>query len=265
MYVVFIGQPSAWLVVAAALSVLPATRARDTLGGIALGVAVVFKATPAIAVAGLWLAGRRRLAMIAAAVAFALALAALPWTPADAWSHFLGITQRLAAGVIPDWNNAAVDAAVARPLAGTSSAFHEPDAVSRGVGWVARIALVLVALYRTRRATLPSQRVAAAWIVWLASTPLLWLHYLAVLIPLVGAAPVRRVDPGAIALACIAAVVLGRAAGATPAALGSVLCAAWLASALWLLSNRCWETERPSRSWRFPRRQRPSSTALRRV
>lgn len=238
-YVVQSGQPSGWLMVAAAMSVLPATAPRDAAGGLALGLGVVFKATPLLVIAGLWLAGRRRLALIAAAVAASAVIGSLPLTGVESWTRFSAVSARLASVVITDWNNAAIDAALLRPVAGVDAVFHKPTTLTFVVSQLSRLLLLIACLaVAGRPAVEPARRAAAAWIAWMAVTPILWLHYLLLLVPLFGAQPGRKSGAGLVLVGLLSAAFLARVAGWQSGTHGYVLGAVWLASALWLLSNR---------------------------
>ncbi|HXT72016.1 MAG TPA: glycosyltransferase family 87 protein [Vicinamibacterales bacterium] len=242
-YAVYIGQPSSLLFVVAAMSMLPATLGRDMAGGVALGLGVIFKATPILVIAGLWMCGRRRLAAIAAATAAIACVATLPFV-GNGWAGFFATVKRLATVGISDWNNASFDAALLRLTAGTTSLFTEPGTLVIVMSWLLRLVvagLAVRAVIDGGRA--PARRAAAVWIGWLAATPVLWLHYLVALVPLAGAAPARRVDPGALLVAATGIVLAGRIAGVAPVLCGMAACGVWLASAAWLLSNRCWNTE----------------------
>ena len=185
-YIVGAGQPSGWLFVAAVCSALPASRRTDTAGGLALALACMTKATPLLVVVGLWLAGRRRLARVSACALAGWAAAAWPWTGAQSWQVFLDSAAQIGQRILADWNNASVDALVQRLVSGrTDSNFQQPTTLVTVVAWTLRVVLVGWSAVRLFTARTAHARVGAAWTAWLASTPLLWTHYLAVLMPLV--------------------------------------------------------------------------------
>jgi Glycosyltransferase family 87 len=240
-YVVHTGQPSAWLFVAAAMSALPPTTPRDAVGGVFLGLGVLFKATPLVVLVGLWMAGRRRMAVVAAVLAAAGVLGSVGlagWTP---WGHFMAVNATVARAVVTDWNNAALDAALVRARVGADSLFYEPRWLERTVSSIVRIVLVLWAFHLARNPSRPpSRRSAAAWIAWMAATPILWLHYLSVLVPLFGSSRRPTRDPGPLVVLLLSGVFVAAVAGWRTGIQGYLLCLLWLASALWLLSNRDW-------------------------
>ena len=184
-YIVGAGQPSGWLFVAAVCSVLPSSKRSDTAGGIALALACMTKATPLLVVVGLWLAGRRRFATIAAITLVVWTTAAWPWTGLGSWRVFVQSATHLGRNILADWNNASVDALLQRIVSRrTTSYFQQPVMAVTVAAWLARLALVGVAGTRLMRARTAGARVGAVWVAWLAATPLLWTHYLSVLMPL---------------------------------------------------------------------------------
>ena len=237
-FVVHAGQPSAWLFLAAAVSVFPSTAVRDTAGGIALGLGVLFKATPLIAVGLLWMAGRRRLATIALAVTAIGAVGSISVAGFDPWFSFFAASRRLASVVVTEWHNASLDAAVLMLTTGADGMFHEPTALSWTLGQLCRIVIIGMAVRLAFRSSeTRERRAAAAWLGWLAATPLLWFHYLVVLVPILGVVPARRFGPGLILIGVVSALVVLRSTGWESDLGPLVLCAVWLASAAWLLSN----------------------------
>lgn len=184
-YIVGAGQPSGWLFVAAVCSVLPSSTRTDGAGGVALALACMTKATPLLVVVGLWLAGRRRFATIAAITLVVWTTAAWPWTGLDSWRVFVQSAVHLGRNVLADWNNASVDGVLQRIVSGrTDSSFQQPAVAVTVAAWCVRLALMGTAGVRLMRARTAGARIGAVWVAWLASTPLLWTHYLAVLMPL---------------------------------------------------------------------------------
>lgn len=178
-YTVYLGQTSGLLLVPAVIAVLPPTKARDTAGGLALGLVVLTKATPLIAVVGLFALGRRRLALIAVGAAAVVTLAAWPWTGVEPWLAFWHSASRLSGVVINAWANVSVDAGVVRLSVPASDwQWWTLTSGQQAVAWSARIALLLAAGWGLWR-----QHPVAPWLAWLAATPVLWSFYLIVLVP----------------------------------------------------------------------------------
>jgi hypothetical protein len=73
----------------------------------------------------------------------------------------------------------------------------------------------------------------------MAAVPILWLHYLIVLLPLFTVATRAVRDPGIVLISMLSALLVIRA-GWGSGIQGDLYCLLWLASALWLLSNRDW-------------------------
>jgi hypothetical protein len=238
LYVVVTAQTSAWLLVATAVTVTPATRTSDGIGAIVLALVVLAKATPLIVIAGLWWIGRRRLAAWAAVLTVLAVIVLLPFTGLEGWRLFVESSLALARRVITDWNNAAVDADALRWITGRAIVeFQTPDAVALAVSWLARLSLVGLAVRAAVRKDAPApDRAAAVWIGWLAATPLLWVHYFLALLPLIGA-KITRVSPMRLLLvAALSSPVVLRIAGVDPVVVGHVATAAWIGSAVWLLT-----------------------------
>jgi uncharacterized membrane protein AbrB (regulator of aidB expression) len=122
---------------------------------------------------------------------------------------------------------------------GADGMFHEPTALSWTLSQLCRIVILGMAVRLALRSSVTRERrAAAAWLGWLAATPLLWFHYLVVLVPILGVAPARRFGPALILLGVVSAVMVARFAGRSSGLLTFALCAVWLASAAWVLSNR---------------------------
>lgn len=254
LYTIAIGQPSAWVATACLLSVLPATFGLEIAGGTFLSLAVLTKATPAVVVAGLWIVGRRRMASVAAMLTAAAIVATFPFTGLDAWRGFGGVAVRMGRTVITDWNNMSIDAMVLRSAIHLADSYwRQPGAVATSISWLGRAGLLLAALWSASRpGASTARRVTAVWVFWLAATPLLWLHYATALIPLLGATAVRHWRPAAVLAGSLSAVLLVKIGWADSFLSGHVACAAWLASAAWLLSDRAWSPGRLALPFRLP-------------
>jgi hypothetical protein len=242
MYAIASGQPSAWTATACILSALPATVGLEIAGGTALALAVLTKATPAVVVVGLWVVGRRRIASVAMALAVAAFVASSPFTGIDAWRAFAGISVRLGRTVITDWNNMSIDAMMLRSATQAADAYlHQPDEIGASLSWLGRGVLFLAAVWSASRPRASMiRRVSAVWVIWLAATPLLWLHYATALIPLLGSTSIRHRRSAAVLAGLLSSVLLMRIYGAGSVLVGNVASAAWLTSAAWLLSGRAW-------------------------
>ena len=203
------------------------------------------KATPVLVVVGLWLAGRRRLAGIAAALTAAVVALSGPTVGLEAWDRFLAISWRIGRTVITDWGNVSADATLLRLATGAGdSVFRQSSGVPLVGAWILRVTLVLLACWQVLRSEASSaRRISAAWIAWMAATPLLWLHYLSVLVPLFASTsmgPRSRHAP-LLLTAGLSAVLVARVAGVNVGAVGSAGGLVWLTSASWLLSHAAWD------------------------
>lgn len=234
-YTAYMGQPTAWLFTAAVITIGPSTKSSDLAGGLALMLGILCKATPAIVVVLLWFAGRRRLAAIAVAGTVAVALLTIPATGLGAWHYFARSSADLSAVVITGWNNASIDAAMMRWSVGESSGFHPWSFGPWLTAQAIRVLLLILTIRAVATAASPPTRVACAWLGWLASTPLLWLHYLLLLGPAVVVTNGRRATAALAAYATLPAVLVARIAGWQGEAQGYLLSAAWLAVALLVL------------------------------
>ncbi|GGX32560.1 glycosyltransferase 87 family protein [Streptomyces lomondensis] len=149
---------------------------RGRLAGVGIGLAAAIKLTPALFIGLLLVAGRRRAAAVATAVALgATALAA--WVDPDAsrfyWTEALWDTDRV--GRLGYVSNQSVQGILAR--------LGEPD---RAV-WAAAVLLILgVWAVRTRRAVVAGDWTAAFALTGLAAclvSPITWVHHLVWLLP----------------------------------------------------------------------------------
>jgi hypothetical protein len=246
-YTVLVGQPSAWLVPAAAATLLPPSKTTDTVGGVCLALAALCKATPLALIPALWWLGRRRLAVIAGGVVVAATIVTLPFTPMSAWIGFLQTVSRLSSVVIADWNNLAPDAFFTLWGRGTAGENWEAAlSVERAAGVSIRIALLGAAVYVVvaRSTSGSTRRHAALWLAWLSASPLLWLHYLVVLLP-VCAFELQSSRSGSALMALVSFVLLCRVAGLSPFATGIGLGVVWLVSASVLLGQWISSCSRP--------------------
>ncbi|MER6714867.1 MULTISPECIES: glycosyltransferase 87 family protein [unclassified Streptomyces] len=149
---------------------------RGRLAGVGIGLAAAIKLTPALFIGLLLVAGRRRAAAVATAVALgATALAA--WVDPDAsrfyWTEALWDTDRV--GRLGYVSNQSVQGILAR--------LGEPD---RAV-WAAAVLLILgVWAVRARRAAVAGDWTAAFALTGLAAclvSPITWVHHLVWLLP----------------------------------------------------------------------------------
>ncbi len=178
-YTVYLGQTSGLLLLPAMMAVLPSTKGRDALGGVALGLTILTKATPVIAAVGFLLMGRRRLGIMALATAAGIALLTLPATGIQPWFDFWHSASRLSGIVIDGWNNVSLDAGLVRFSQPASDwQWFTLSPAQHRVTLLARVALLIGAAIGLQRKA-PS----APWIAWLAATPVLWDFYLVVLLP----------------------------------------------------------------------------------
>lgn len=161
-----------------ALVLIDATLAtgRGRLAGVGIGLAAAIKLTPALFIGLLLVAGRRRAAAVATAVALgATALAA--WADPDAsrfyWTRALWDTSRV--GRLGYVSNQSVQGILAR--------LGEPDRVV----WALAVLLVLgVWAVRARRAVAAGDWTAAFALTGLAAclvSPITWVHHLVWLLP----------------------------------------------------------------------------------
>jgi hypothetical protein len=230
-YTIASGQPSAWLFSAAVASVV-STLWLDVIGGVSLGIAIVTKGTPLVLAVGLLMLGRRRLGGIAlAAAGAATAMTAFQSGP-EGWRHFASIAGYVGRSVLTDWNNVSVEAEVLRWTSGHASPSFSSLGVVIGATVVALKLLAVGGLiWSAWRSRGGLRGISALWIAWLIASPMVWLHYLVALLPLVGTVPARR---SSIAVLCVASLSLPiwlRPLGASALVIGHVATFAWLATA----------------------------------
>ncbi len=232
---VALGQTSPWLL----LTVVLGVSARDVRRrGVSLAGwlgAVAFKSTPA-ALAGV-LIWRRRFASLLVAVASIAVLFALSWTmvPLDVWSGYLTMTRRLAqtAGGIP--HNSSVAALVA--------AIWGADAARTYATEVQFVSFGLFGAF-----CVATMRRVGDDVVWalaaaglLLVTPLVWSHYLWVLVGACAVAIAARRGNLDRVLWCVPAVALAVSA---PVSFGAETALGGVDIAV-PLSERFWQFYRP--------------------
>jgi Glycosyltransferase family 87 len=231
MYTIAIGQPSAWLFTAAVASVV-STRWLDVIGGVALGLAIVTKGTPLALAVGLLLLGRRRLGGFALAVAgAAIGLTAFQSGP-EGWGRFVSIAGHVSRSVLTDWNNVSVEAEVLRWTSGHASPSFSSLGVVIGRTVVALKLLAVGGLIWSAWQSRGGLRgISALWIAWLIASPIVWLHYLVALLPLVGTVPSQRSSLAVLCVASLSLPIWLRPMGASALVIGHVATLAWLATA----------------------------------
>lgn len=224
-YSLFVGQTAPCFLMASTMAALPRTRGRDWFGGLALGLTILTKATPLAIAVGLFLIGRRRLAVIAVASATLVSVGALPWTGLRPWADFYAVAQRIPDLIAVDWNSLSVDALVLRITRHLDGGIRlTPTQVERTAILACRLPLLGWALWVgwRRRAG------AAVWIAWLVATPILWTYYLLALFPCVP----QRTPAGTLVLgALLSASVAMQWAGVPSFLVGIAGSVMWLAAA----------------------------------
>jgi hypothetical protein len=234
-YVAGSGQPSGWLIAAAMVSFAQANTTRSIVGAFTLSLGIVTKATPLGVVFGLFFARRFQMALIAFSLSFLAVALTWPFAGLPAWSEFLDSSVRLLSTVVTDWNNASIDAAMVR------------TGFVRWPALVIRAALILLAAWTIVRAQQNSRKIAAVWIGWLASTPLLWVHYLPVLMTALTRTSPRVALLSYAACASLTLPFVASLLGLTSGIVGTVLALSWLATSAWLLSESAWMAGAPCR------------------
>jgi hypothetical protein len=231
-YTIGIGQPSAWLFSAAVASLVTVAWV-DVIGGVALGLAAVTKATPIGVAIALILLGRRRLGEVALAVAVLATVLTAPQSGVDAWRRFASVASHIGRSVVPDWNNASIDADLIRWLTGRAVASFTTPGTGLGLTLVALKMTAIGALFwlAWRCWREPSHRIASIWIAWLVLSPMLWLHYLVVLVPLAGTVPRQRFPVVLLSVAALSLSLVIRTR-VNPVVLGHIVTLAWLVTAL---------------------------------
>ncbi len=186
LYGVYLGQTSALLLAVATATVLPPGKARDFLGGGALGAVAVTKIFPLAIIPAVAVMGGRRIAVVSLLLVLAACATAVACWPLSLWGDFFNSICQMSRYVIADWNNASLDAGLtALATFDVSSTFILPPLSVRIAGALTRSLLAGSALILAvrRRDLAPENRWPLLWVALLAALPLLWSHYLICLLP----------------------------------------------------------------------------------
>jgi alpha-1,2-mannosyltransferase len=164
-----------WLLVVADVGTV-GRRSRWT--GVGIGVATALKLVPGLFVIYLLTAGQRRGGLRALAVAAGVTLVGALLAPGDSWDYWTDLVwDSSRVGRLDDWAN--------NSLLGTLARLVKPGP-TRTVVWVAlALAVVVVAMWRARRATRAGDLLAATVVVGCASSlvsPISWSHHLGFLV-----------------------------------------------------------------------------------
>jgi alpha-1,2-mannosyltransferase len=149
--------------------------------GVLSGVATALKLTPGIFVPALWLAGRRRMALLCAGTAIGLtvlAFAIAPHTSHDFWFSALRHSGRL--GDNADTSNQAIRGMTLR--AGLPTA----------VTVLAVLAVAAVGLWRSARADSALGLLALTGLLAVLLSPVAWIHHLVWIVPVLGVLAAAR-------------------------------------------------------------------------
>ena len=161
---------------------LLARRVRNSRSaGVLTGVATALKLTPGIFVPALWIAGRRRAALICAVTAIALTLLAFaiaPHTSHDYWFSALGHSDRLG-------NNADTSDQAIR---GMALRLALPTVVTV----LAVPAVAAVGLWRAARADSALGFLAITGLLAVLLSPVAWIHHLVWVVPVLGVLAAAR-------------------------------------------------------------------------
>jgi alpha-1,2-mannosyltransferase len=154
---------------------------RSRGAGVLTGVATALKLTPGVFVPALWLAGRRRSAVVCAGTAIGLTLLAFaiaPHTSHDFWFSALGHSDRLGDN------------------ADTSDQAIRGMALRVGLPTAVTVLLVLVVavlgLWRAARADSPLGFVAITGLLAVLLSPVAWIHHLVWIVPVLGVLAAAR-------------------------------------------------------------------------
>lgn len=234
-YLISLGQTSAWIMAAAAVTLVDRNRWLDAIGGVLLGLTVLTKLTPLAIAVAFWLIGRRPFAAWAMIGAGLLGCASVS-RDISGWHEFGVSFSRLAREIISGWNNASLDAEAMRLTSGIADALFRTPTSSIWLGLLlVRVAglLFLARMALDQRRT-DMDRAAAIWLGWLVATPLLWLHYLVVLLPILGMMTRRGFAWAPIVAFLLSMPVLLFLSGVNLVVVGHAATAAWVAAALWI-------------------------------
>jgi alpha-1,2-mannosyltransferase len=146
--------------------------------GVGIGVATALKLVPGLFILWLFTSGERRGALRALAAAAAVTIVGALLAPADSFDYWTGLVwDSSRVGRLDDWAN--------NSLLGTLARLVKPGP-TRVALWVALgLVLVVVAMWRARRATRSGDLLAATAIVGCASSlvsPISWSHHLGFLV-----------------------------------------------------------------------------------
>lgn len=235
-YAVYVGQTAACFLVASTMATIRPTRARDWLGGLALGFVMLTKATPLLLAVAICVAGRKRLGLIAIGSALAVSLATWPWTGVEAWRLFVEAAQRLSHAVITDWPSLSIEATVLRVTRHQADfAWLTPSRIEWIAIWSLRLPLLALAAWTAwRRRLRGAGAMCAVCVGWLAATPILWLSYMLALFPFAVNRSLRRTT---ILTLLLSGSVLLAESRAAPLVVGIIGSALWLMAAVVLLLN----------------------------
>ncbi|MEL6349602.1 MAG: glycosyltransferase family 87 protein [Myxococcota bacterium] len=187
VYSTLLGQTSGLLIMVGAAGVLAPQTARDLLAGVALSIVTIAKLLPLALIAGALAMRRRPLGLSALLAGLLVTVLSLLWLPLELWASFFTSLQTLGGTVIADRNNASADALLAHlQVGGVGAQLVTPTAWAWWMSNGIRIGLVGAGLWLAygRTPASPARRFGALLLVFLALTPLLWVHYLQVLLPI---------------------------------------------------------------------------------
>jgi hypothetical protein len=170
-YGVWLGQ-TAWLWLVLATFLAERAGREQAREGLAIAALSLFKVTPLVVLVPLALRRRWGAVGVAAGVVCGAVAASLVLLSPSLWADFARTSLVLGTHVIPDWNNASVEALLVRTSTGATSRLVAIQAPVAAVGLMLRLGLWIWTI-RTRRTDV-------ALLAACASTPLLWTHTLAV-------------------------------------------------------------------------------------
>jgi alpha-1,2-mannosyltransferase len=185
------------LAMAVADCVVPVTRAPRWPRGALVGLATAIKLVPGVFIVYLWLSGRRRAAVTAAAAALAWTLGAWLLIPADSVSY---------------WTSAIFQSGRLGSNAGTSNQSLRGILLRQflpgqapGALWAAVAVVVAVAGFavvrRLARESRKLEAMAVTALLWVLLSPVSWIHHFVVVIVAIGAILADGRSPRRVALA----------------------------------------------------------------
>lgn len=159
-------------------ALLAGERGRDGLAALAWAAAIHLKPFVALALAAVWISGRRRVVVRAAGLGVLLAALALPLTGVASWQRLAGFFGRApAAGVTPYYNKLSLQATIARFQSAPRDWVRPRAPVAtpavRALFWLA-LPLGAAGLWRLRRA--PEAALAFVFAFLLLAVPQIWDH-----------------------------------------------------------------------------------------